>query len=121
MQILIQSKKENLENHFQNVKKTENSKNEIIKKYNKEYIKYLKEKNDPKNSSSRNIFLIIENNNIKEINNLIEENIIQELNEKYFKIKDYLLKCGNIAIECNKEETKEILYSFFNMKKFLSN
>ena len=49
----------------------------------------------------------------------LEENIIQELNEKYFKIKDCLIRCGNIVLECNKEETKNILFSFFNLKKFL--
>ena len=49
------------------------------------------------------------------------ENIIQDLNEKYFKIKECLARCGNIVLECNKEETKNILFSFFNLKKFLDN
>ena len=48
-----------------------------------------------------------------------EENIIQELNEKYFKIKDNLLRCGNLIFECDKNEIKKILFSFFNTKIFL--
>ena len=36
-----------------------------------------------------------------------------------FKIKDCLSRCGNIVLECKKEETKNILFSFFNLKKFL--
>ena len=60
------------------------------------------------------IYLIIKNNTEN-----LEENIIQELNEKYFKIKDCLIRCGNIVLECSRDETKNILFSFFNLKKFL--
>ena len=87
-----------------------------MKKYSENYINFIQEKNNQNKSASKNIFLIIKNNNIK---NNLEENIIQELNEKYFKIKDNLLKCGNIVLECSKQETIEILFSFFNSKKFL--
>ena len=65
-------------------------------------------------SASKNIYLIIKNNTDN-----LEENIIQELNEKYFKIKDCLIRCGNVVFECNKTEIKNILFSFFNLKKFL--
>jgi len=74
------------------------------------------EKNNKNKSASKNIYLIIKNNSEN-----LEENIIQDLNEKYFKIKDCLTRCGNIVLECNKEETKNILFSFFNLKKFLDN
>ena len=90
------------------------TKNNILKKYSEEYIKFIKEKNDRNKSASKNIYLIIKNNSEN-----LEENIIQELNEKYFKIKDCLIRCGNIVQECNKEEIKNILFSFFNLKKFL--
>ena len=90
------------------------TKNNILKKYSEEYIKFIKGKNDRNKSASKNIYLIIMNNSEN-----LEENIIQDLNEKYFKIKDCLSRCGNIVLECNKEETKNILFSFFNLKKFL--
>lgn len=60
------------------------------------------------------MYLIIKN---KIENN--EENILQELNENYLKIKENLLRCGNLIFECSKEETIKILFSFFNTKKFL--
>ena len=115
MQILIQSKKQDLSNHIENIQNiSQKEKNKIIKKYSEEYIKFIKEKNNKNKSASKNIYLIIKNNSEN-----LEENIIQELNEKYFKIKDCLIRCGNVVQECNKEEIKNILFSFFNLKKFL--
>ena len=115
MQILIQSKKEDLSGHIENIQKiSQKENNKIIKEYSKEYFKFIKEKNNKNKSASKNIYLIIKNNSEN-----LEENIIQELNEKYFKIKDCLIRCGNIVQECNKEEIKNILFSFFNLKKFL--
>ena len=115
MQILIQSKKEDLSNHIENIQNiSQKEKNKIIKKYSEKYIKFIKEKNNKNKSASKNIYLIIKNNSEN-----LEENIIQELNEKYFKIKDCLIRCGNVVQECNKEEIKNILFSFFNLKKFL--
>ena len=115
MQILIQSKKEDLSNHVENIQDiSQKEKNKIIKKYSEEYIKFIKEKNNKNKSASKNIYLIIKNNSEN-----LEENIIQELNEKYFKIKDCLIRCGNIVQECDKEEIKNILFSFLNLKKFL--
>ncbi len=115
MQILIQSKKEDFSNHIENIQNiSQKEKNKIIKKYSEEYIKFIKEKNNKNKSASKNIYLIIKNNSEN-----LEENIIQELNEKYFKIKDCLIRCGNIVQECDKEEIKNILFSFLNLKKFL--
>ena len=115
IQILIQSKKEDLSEHIENIQKiSQREKNKIIKKYSQNYVEFIKEKNNKNKSASKNIYLIIKNNTEN-----LEENIIQELNEKYFKIKDCLIRCGNVALECNKEEIKNILFSFFNLKKFL--
>lgn len=115
MQILIQSKKEDLDDHIENIQKiSQKDDNKIIKEYSKEYLKFIKEKNNKNKSASKNIYLIIKNNTDN-----LEENNIQELNEKYFKIRDCLIRCGNNVFECNKEEIKNILFSFLNLKKFL--
>ena len=115
MQILIQSKKEDLSGHIENIQKiSQKENNKIIKEYSKEYLKFIKEKNNKNKSASKNIYLIIKNNTDN-----LEENIIQELNEKYFKIKDCLIRCGNVVFECDKTEIKNILFSFLNLKKFL--
>ena len=117
MQILIQSKKEDLSGHIKNIQKiTEKENNKIIKKYSEKYIQFIEEKNNKNKSASKNIYLIIKNTSEN-----LEENIIQDLNEKYFKIKECLIRCGNIVLECNKDEIKNILFSFFNLKKFLDN
>ena len=120
IQILIQSKKENLEGHFENIKNSNNAKIEKLKKYEEEYIKFLEDKNNQNKAASKNMYLIIRNNTIKENSNILEENIIQELNEKFFKIKEFLLKCGNNVSECSIEETINIIFSFLNTKKFLN-
>ena len=115
IQILIQSKKEDLTNHIEKIKlNSQNENNKFINNYLNDYINYIKEKNNLNKSASKNFYLIIKN---KTENN--EENIIQELNEKYFKIKDNLLRCGNLIFECDKNEIKKILFSFFNTKIFL--
>ena len=118
IQILIQSKKEDLSNHMENIQKiSQITKNNILKKYSEEYIKFIKEKNDRNKSASKNIYLIIMNNSEN-----LEENIIQDLNEKYFKIKECLSRCGNSVQEISeKEETIKILFSFLNTRKNLIN
>lgn len=117
IQILIQSKKEDLKEHIDNIKKSE--KNDITKKYIENYINFIQEKNNKNKSSSKNMYIIIKNNYIQNSNKNLEENIFQELNEKYFKIKESLSRCGNITMEISKDETVDILFSFFNSKKFL--
>ena len=113
MQILIQSKKEDLSNHIENIQNiSPKEKNKIIKKYSEEYIKFIKEKNNKNKSASKNIYLIIKNNSEN-----LEENIIQELNEKYFKIKELLSKCGNTIININSQcEVEKILEEFIYLK-----
>ena len=115
IQILIQSKKADLSGHIKNLKKiSEKENNKILKNYLEKYLEFIQEKNNKNKSATKNTYLIIKNN----IENN-EENIIQDLNEKYFKIKECLYRCGNNVLECNKEETKNILFSFLNLKIFL--
>ncbi len=121
MQILIQSKKENLEKQFlileQEKNKIKNTEEKII--YDN-YINYLKRINSANKSSSKNFYIIIHQKGefIKNIPNYnLEKIIFENLNEKYFKIKETLSRCGNLIFEINKKETIDILYSFFNYRK----
>ena len=118
-QILIQSNKEDLSKHISNIQKNSNKENNNINIIAKKYTEYIKKINNEKKSSSKNFYIIIkyENKN-KELNN--EENyIIQELNEKYFKIKDCLSRCGNTVNDfSDKEEIKKVLFSFLNKRLF---
>ena len=111
IQILIQSKKEDLNQIISQInKKIENEEDEKIIEISKNYINYIKEINYNKKSTAKRFFIIIKNIKKKD-----EENVKQELEEKYLKIKENLERCGNKVEEIEtEEETKEILFSFYN-------
>ena len=107
-QILIQSNKENLN---QIISKINNQKenNKKIKEISNNYINYIKKINQEQKSAAKKFYIIIKENN--------KENSIENLNEKYLKIKENIARCGNYAEEIRtKEELKEILLSFFNKR-----
>lgn len=119
-QILIQSNKENLDKHISNIKIQKKYETENIKKIADNYINYINQLNQNKKSSNKNFYIVIKNPIKNEKTIIEEENIIEELNEKYFKIKECLARCGNIVKDINdKEKTKEIIYSFINKRLFL--
>ena len=79
---------------------------------------YINEINSIKSSSSKDFYIIVSNS--KEGENNLEELIIEELNDKFFKIKECLLRCGNTVKNINnKKEVEKILFSFFNTRLFL--
>ena len=116
IQILIQSKKENLSKHISNVQKSvSDEKNPKILEISEKYINYIKMKNEENRSSSKNFYIVIRS----ELNNLIngEEICINNLNDNYFKIKETLSKVGNRVIEIKrKEDIEKILMSFYNQR-----
>ena len=116
IQILIQSNKEDLSKHIQKIKEKTNLENNFnLLKYSEKYINFINKLNQEKNSSSKKFYIIIKN-----IQKETEEINILELNEKYFKIKECLSRCGNIVQEIlQEEELKNILFSFFNTRKNL--
>ena len=119
-QILIQSNKEDLSKNISIINNQLKSENNKISEISKKYIKYINELNNKNKSSSKNFYLIIkyENKNLNEINN-IENYSYQELNDKYFKIRDCLSRCGNILEDINsKKEVEEILESFINKRQY---
>ena len=120
IQILIQSKKENLDDHILKIQKNI-KKNKKIKNIAEEYIKNIKSINLSKKSSTKEFYIIINNEKNNQKNNIEEEIIKNELNEKYFKIKECLSRCGNSVQEVSeKVETIKILLSFLNTRKNLS-
>ena len=118
IQILIQSKKEDLSRHFSIIKNNlKNKKNNLLNNYLINYINFIQKINNEKKSSSKNYFIIIkENKNLE--SEASEEIIIQNLNDKYFKIKECLSRCGNIVYDFQKkEEIIKIIKSFINKKE----
>lgn len=119
IQILIQSNKEDLSKNISKIKNQQKNENEKIKNISENYIQYIQELNRNKKSSNKNFYIIIKNP--KEIQK-IENIIIEELNDKYYKIKECLSRCGNIVKDINKkEEIQELLSSFINRRTYLQN
>lgn len=101
--------------HIEEIRKIEDEQN--IKEISNKYINYIKSLNHEKKSSSKNFYIIIKYINNNEKDNNIENYAIEELNERYFKIKDCLSRCGNIVLSYNNPKTTlEILFSFFNTR-----
>ena len=115
IQILIQSNKEDLSKHILKIKETVKRENSLnILKISHKYIEFINRLNNEKKSASKNFYIIIKTKNECKPERLS----ISELNEKFFKIKECLSRCGNIAMEIeSKEETKNILFTFFNARK----
>jgi len=122
-QILIQSKKENLKNHFKNIENRIKKDDEKIKIISQNYFEYISNLNKKNKSSSKNFYIIINYKYLKDdiSNNFPNDNekqiIISNLKERYLKIKECLSRTNNICIEIEKEEIIDVLYSFFNKRK----
>lgn len=106
LQILIQSKKEDLTENIKAL--NESNLHEEIKQ---KYIKYIQQLNQKTKSSSKNFYLIL-----KESSSEKQEKIkIENLKNNYMKLKDALSRCGNIVSEYTEEkEINEMLFSFLN-------
>ena len=93
IQILIQSKKEDLSKNIQNIQNKLKSENININNIGNKYINFIKKINKENSSSSKNFYILIRNSNLNlKIENK-EEIIIDELNEKFLKIKESLSRC----------------------------
>ena len=124
IQIIIQSKNEDLSKYFYNLsmisqKENTNKMKEIIENY----IKFIKTKSEEKKASTKYFYIAIKydlekSSNDKQNNNEIKSIAINYLNESYFKIKESLSRCGNIIYDINsKDEVENILKSFFIIEK----
>ena len=119
IQILIQSSKQNLNKNIENIKnKIKKENKEYLNKIAEGYFDFILKINSMKNSSIKNFYIIISNND-KERS---EENVFQDLNEKYFKIKECLFRCGNLVQDLNsKDVVKSLFNDFFNTRIFINN
>ena len=115
IQIIIQSNKEDLSKNISIIKN--NLKCEKLIQIGNNYIEYIKNLNQKKESSKKKFYILIKNSNIKKQINIDENIIINELNEKFFKIKEALIRCGNDVINIeNKKDIIQILKTFINIE-----
>ena len=124
IQIIIKSQKQDLSNHIIKIINSQKKESQIIKNISNNYINYIQEINKKRKSSSKNFYILIRENpeNKKQkINENLEKIYCDKLNEKYFKIKESLSRCGNKVIQFEeKEEVEKIINSFFNTRKELN-
>ena len=99
LQILIQTEKENYNEHISKVKKLN-----LYPKLTEKYVQFINSMGDNSKSSTKNFYIIIKSTSIEEIEN------------NYLKIKEHLLRCGNIVSKLTEEKIKIVLKSFFKEK-----
>ena len=124
IQILVQSSKIDLSRHISHLKKeTKKLENQNILPIYENYINFIQKQNSQKNSSSKNFFILIKEfpeNKKEKINKNIEEIILNNLKDKFFKIKECLSRCGNTVVEFSTyEQTIEIINSFYNYRRYM--
>lgn len=123
IQILIQSSKEDLSHHIKNIQKNISKKeNKYLEKIGQNYIDYIQKINSNRKSSSKDFYIIISNNINKKTNILESEEILKnDLKEKYFKIKECLLRSGNLVSELsNLNDIENLFSSLLNTRKNLN-
>ena len=118
VQIIIKSKQEDISRNIKEIEKQKEREkslnNNFMVNIFDSYIDFIQDKKKEKLSSSKEFYIIINSEKTPENQ---EEKIFLELKEKYFKIKDSLIRCGNCVCEIKeKEEIKNIINSFFNIK-----
>lgn len=93
IQIIIQSKKENLSKHISSVKKQEENETNNIAKISENYIQFLNNLIQNKKSASKNFYILINSTNDK--NDLVNNKniILEDINDKYLLIKESLARC----------------------------
>ena len=112
-QILIQSTKEDFSKYVLGLKKEqEKEENKKIQSIYDKYINFISDKNSKKDFSSKQFIVVIANPINKSIDN--ESIEVISLNDKYYKVKEYLSRCGNLVSEFSRDEVIELLYSCFN-------
>lgn len=117
IQILIQSKKEDISKTISHMKEI-NDKNEKLNEIRQKYIDYINKLNLEKNSSSKNFYIILRKKtnivNSKGVINFDEQSKAYEyLNDCYFKMKETLTRCGNTIQDIEKkQDIISILKSF---------
>lgn len=112
VQILVQSKRANLDSHIKKIEeRMEREGNEKVKALMNDYINMVK--NEVIKSTITKKFYIIF---LSSKGTLTKEQAILELMEKTVKIKNSLSKCGNSIKEFSGKEIANILYTYMNLK-----
>ena len=99
LQVLIQSKPEDLKEHLSMIRSINS-----YPKLTEKYIDFINSIREDKKSSAKYFFIIIKTTNLEELSN------------NYLKISEGLSRCGNIVSKLTKEKTQKVLKSFIKEK-----
>ena len=113
IQILVQSKKGNLDSHISKIKsKMESEQNEKVIRLMKKYIDMINNET-LKSSITKRFFIIVSEKCEKGIK---KELLLVKLQEKTLKITTALSKCGNNikTFDKNNDELVSIIYTYMN-------
>lgn len=113
IQIIVKSQKQDLNNHISKIINNKNKESKVLQQISDKYLQEIEEIKSISKSDSKQFFILIKQSQ----QNNKEEICIDQLNEKYLKIKEGLLRCGNIVTNVNsQDETIDILKNciFFN-------
>lgn len=114
MQIIIKTEKQNIEKYIKQIKLNLNQDKENIKIYSEKYIEFLKNLCSVKKISHKQYYIIVK---VKNIKGNQKNEIIQELNEKFYMIKELLVRCGNNCNEIkNRNDLIKIFKSYFDRR-----
>lgn len=114
MQIIIKTEKQNIENYVNDIYSNLNQENNNIKFYSEKYIEFLRKLCSEKKISQKKYYIVIRSKPIKENE---REETIQELNEKFYLIKELLIRCGNSCNEIKKKnKIIDIFKSYFDRR-----
>ena len=120
--IKFSDKKEDLSKHISNINCQKEKEEKSISEYSNKYIEYIQSLNHQKKSSSKNFYIILKYKNDDKKIKTVDDLAIENLNDKYFKIKDCLSRCGNGVIDINNiNDSKNVLFSFLNSRIYLNN
>ena len=114
MQILVYSKKSNLDTHINKIEENiKLEKDEKLVRLMKGYIDMIKNET-LKSALTKRFFIIVSSGEYGK--KILKEKAILELNEKVVKIKNSLLKCGNLIKEFDKnnDQLVDIIYAYMN-------
>ncbi len=113
IQIIVKSQKQDLNMHISKIINNKNKESKVLQQISDKYLQEIEEIKSISKSDSKQFFILIKQSQ----QNNKEEICVDQLNEKYLKIKESLLRCGNIVTNVNSQDgTIDILKKciFFN-------
>lgn len=113
IQIIVKSHKQDLNSHISKIINNKNKESKVLQKISDKYLQEIEQIKSISKSDSKQFFILIKQSQ----QNNKEEICVDQLNKKYLKIKEGLLRCGNIVTNVNSyDETINILKKciFFN-------